>query len=137
MRRLEFLGRSLVRGVTWLGRVLGVMGSILFLGTLVAGVTISVVLLDAPAWVVVVVGCLAILCAFGEGAYREWDAATRERLPVGLSSPNPLTVLTWNGQDYEPSAAKLHPGPKLFIGSVDPGTVRGIAVNEYDSWHVA
>jgi hypothetical protein len=78
----------------------------------------------------VIVGALVVAYkAVGEAEQARATAAALPQL-----SPNPATILTWDGTDYQPQAAKQWRGPKEFIGPVNPDTVPGVITNEHDKW---
>lgn len=81
-RRLGFIGQCLMRGVKWLNSVLGTVGNVLLAVALVAGVTVAVTLLHAPASIVVPIVCLVVLAVFAEGAYQVWNDAELARAAV-------------------------------------------------------
>ncbi|TYP88847.1 hypothetical protein [Blastococcus xanthinilyticus] len=138
MRRFGgFVGRSVLEGLRWLHSFVGWW--LVLVGALgLVGIVIAFQINDWPAWLWVQVLSATIVALFLIGAYRVWDAADRRAAPVTVetaSSPNPLTVLTWNGSDYEPPAAKAWSGPKAFYGPVPPDTVEGVAYGDNDLWY--
>lgn len=69
MRRLRFVGQSLVNGLKWANGIVGILRSIVFVLAL-AGLAVVVRVTSLPTWAAVVIGYTLFLLVFAEGAYR-------------------------------------------------------------------
>lgn len=51
-----------------------------------------------------------------------------------LNGGSVSAVLLWDGSDYTPTSLKASSNPKEFRGPVDPSSVTGVSLNQYDVW---
>lgn len=97
----------------------------------------SLVLLNAPAWIVVAVVAVVVLVIFGEGAYREWDRAdcAAQRLIQSFRCPGTRSPgCCGTAATTCPRPPKAGRAAKDFAGPTDPQTVSGAAWGEGDTW---
>jgi len=63
------------------------------------------------------------------------DSFTAGLISSMLSKEQVPVYLTWDGSDYQPQSFKgVGTRIKTFIGPVDPSSVGGVIVNNYDQW---
>lgn len=92
----------------------------------------------ATPWLVVgalVMVLIIVFTAYAKAAKERDALAVGPWSVAGVPSPNPMTVLQWDGRDYQPQEAKAWRGPKMFLGPTDPKTIPGVVANDRDTWH--